>query len=242
MIPLNTQRPEHSVQDPFGSLDVVEVWDTIQGEGPLAGTPAVFIRLAGCNLQCPACDTDYSNGRVVFPVEVLMTQVHCIDSRFPTRGLIVLTGGEPFRQNVGPFIRQAVQDGYAVQIETNGTLAPDDPTSVFPWFADGLTIVCSPKTSTIHYELAPHVDAVKYVVADGYIDTTDGLPLAVLGKVCRVAKPPKHLKNRPERVFIQPQDDQDPVRNEKNLRTAVAICKEFGYRLSVQLHKLVGVA
>ena len=55
----NTQEPEKIDRDRH--LDVHSIFHTIQGEGPYCGHPAVFIRLAGCNLQCPGCDTGRSD-------------------------------------------------------------------------------------------------------------------------------------------------------------------------------------
>ena len=55
MLSLNVQPPEKQVSRSDGFLDVVSVFKTIQGEGPFAGTPAIFVRTAGCNLFCPNC-------------------------------------------------------------------------------------------------------------------------------------------------------------------------------------------
>ena len=51
--PIEKREPSYE-----GTLQVHSIFKTIQGEGPFCGTPCVFVRLAGCNLQCPACDTD----------------------------------------------------------------------------------------------------------------------------------------------------------------------------------------
>ena len=60
---MNLQPIEKRTKSADGLLSLHSIFHTIQGEGPFCGTPSVFVRLAGCNLQCPACDTDYTQGR-----------------------------------------------------------------------------------------------------------------------------------------------------------------------------------
>ena len=57
----NTQPAEKQVKSSGLILAINSIFYTIQGEGPFAGSPAVFVRLAGCNLQCPMCDTEYTS-------------------------------------------------------------------------------------------------------------------------------------------------------------------------------------
>lgn len=226
---MNTQPPEKpsNVTD---SLEVVDVWDTVQGEGPYAGTPAVFVRLAGCNLQCSGCDTDYTAGRRRLSLAELLREVN--RSRH-SPSLVVFTGGEPFRQAaLGDCVRMFAGSGYRSQVETNGTVAP----SRFPYHL--CSVVCSPKTPTVPYSLAERVDAWKYVVQAGAVCPRDGLPTRVLGDKCRVARP---LLGHSAEVFVQPLDEQDEAKNRRNLETAVEVCRRHGYRLSLQLHKLIGL-
>ena len=96
---VNTQPREKLDHRSDGSLEVHHIWKTIQGEGPLAGSPAVFVRLAGCTLQCSFCDTDYTSKRVRQEPEEILAGIKAIGGGCNT---VVLTGGEPFRQNVGP--------------------------------------------------------------------------------------------------------------------------------------------
>ena len=123
---INTQPPEVVQRTDGVDIDLHSVFRTIQGEGPHAGRAAVFVRLAGCNLQCPLCDTEYTEGRTEHRSLVLAEQIDVAfgkDSPLPT-GLVVITGGEPFRQNIGRFVAQLVKLGFHVQVETNGRLAP----------------------------------------------------------------------------------------------------------------------
>lgn len=251
MLSLNTQPTEKRDYRADGSLDIVgSPFYTIQGEGPFAGRPAVFVRLAGCNLQCPGCDTDYTTGRKRMGYIDLASEVDVI---MPSRlrysgGLVVVTGGEPFRQNLGPLVQNLLHQDYDVQIETNGTMMPEDIFS-FPFGASNLTIVCSPKTPSLNPKLERWIKAYKYVL-DAHHVADDGLPLTTLGNTCGVARP--HSAFRGE-VFVQPADppmpDKNPVFDEavynvkckENMQAAVQSCLKHGYRLSLQLHKIVEV-
>lgn len=226
-------------------IDVVgEAWHTIQGEGPFAGRPAIFLRLAGCNLACPHCDTDYTTLREKVTVAEAFDDISSVQRANPATKLVVLTGGEPFRQAaVIPLIHTLVSSGYEVQIETNGSLWPDDIPTACPL----LTIVCSPKTPKIHPNVFRYADAFKYVVAAGHTDPETGLPTRVLGSPVSAAKPPTSTYHegrggRPFEVYIQAEDDfADPKKTAENVRHAADVAMRFGYRMSVQLHKFVGL-
>ncbi|WP_046973456.1 7-carboxy-7-deazaguanine synthase QueE, partial [Dyella japonica] len=96
---------------------------TIQGEGPFCGQPAVFVRLAGCNLQCPGCDTNYTSNRKKMSHSDIWQEIVHVTGEAKTK-LVVITGGEPFRQpEVVNFINYLIDmKGYRVQVETNGTM------------------------------------------------------------------------------------------------------------------------
>lgn len=231
---INLQPPEKPEYHDDGSLDVIDVWHTIQGEGPFAGTPAVFIRLAGCNLQCRGCDTQYTDGRQRFKIGALYERLVYVSN--PTTRLVVLTGGEPFRQNLTPFVRAVAGNWMKVQIETNGTLW--DPK--FPYNNASVDIVCSPKTPSVHQLLQVYVHSYKYILESGQMDPTDGLPTSVLGLPISPFRPTKQAV-REGRVFVQPMDEDDPDKNAANVRAAVESAMTYGYRISLQTHKILGV-
>jgi 7-carboxy-7-deazaguanine synthase len=231
MYQLNTQAVEKQDLDPNKPYEVVGVWKTIQGEGPYVGYPAVFVRLAGCNLQCPRCDTDYTSGRVQMSTHDLLAEIVKED----TGGLVVITGGEPFRQKLGPIIRELLAGDYFVQIETNGTLYDDD----MPWFG-ALSVVCSPKTPKIHPELEDRVTSYKYVLDHRYVDEKDGLPTKSLESSGGVFRPRPSIPRH--RIFLQPMEVKEcPAETARNVEATVRSCMKYGYRLSLQTHKIVGV-
>lgn len=211
------------------SLWIQEVFYTLQGEGPFAGDPAVFVRTAGCNIRCYWCDTDFESSTWR---PALADLIASIETHRPAHcDLIVLTGGEPFRQNIAPLVQQLLARGLRVQIETNGTLSIPLPID------DRLTIVCSPKTKQLHDAIVPRITAYKYVLAAGEVDPDDGLPMASTqkaGQCTRLFRPPSDT-----RVFVMPRDDGDAVANRAHQATAAGIAMRHGYRLCLQLHKLL---
>jgi organic radical activating enzyme len=137
-------------------LALAEMFYSIQGEGTWTGTPAVFVRLAGCNLNCRFCDTDYSlkffssSQRVVARVRELGG--HC--------PMVVLTGGEPLAQRESSHLIDALRaDGRRVHVESNGSIAVDLPPDVW------LTV--SPK-ERLHPAMAARANEVKLIV-DGRV-------------------------------------------------------------------------
>jgi len=220
-------------------LDVHSIFYTIQGEGPFSGTPAVFIRLAGCNLQCPFCDTDYSSARSTIS---LAGVVDIVRGLRPS-GLVVITGGEPFRQNISPLLDRLVDYGFYVQLETNGSLEPwldHDRLGINLSDRFGVYIVVSPKTPKIHPEAHRVAHAYKYVLsADSIAD--DGLPTVVLGHGrTQVARPTQYSVGTTP-VYLSPMDSGDPSVNVANVQAAVKSCLENGYIFQLQIHKLIGV-
>lgn len=238
----NEQAPEHPEQSSGEFLAVNDVFFTIQGEGPFSGYPAVFIRLAGCNLQCPGCDTEYTQ-RKTRSVETLVTQardLHRERQRKMPHPLVVITGGEPFRQPIRRLAKALLDTGMTVQIETNGTLF-----RALHFKNPRLHIVCSPKTGTVNLELLPHITAFKYVLTAGEVAQTDGLPTRVLEHPARMIfrKPVGH----PAKVYVQPADHRgddslSPRRiNAVNLDTAVKSAMDFGHILCLQVHKIINL-
>ena len=221
----NTQAPEPIVKHHPDKIDIHSIFPTIQGEGPFAGTPATFVRLAGCNLQCPFCDTEYTKGRYKTPVSGILSKVIKYGHK-----LVVITGGEPFRQDISLLVTELHRHDFTPQIETNGTIKPKD----FPY---GIAvIVCSPKGTSIHPLLADQIHAYKYVLQHGHV-AEDGLPSSVLNNGKLVARP----KNDHQQIFVQPMDEQDEEKNKLHMQAAVQSAIKHNYRLCIQLHKIIGV-
>jgi 7-carboxy-7-deazaguanine synthase len=126
-------------------LFVTSVFYTMQGEGPYRGMPAIFVRLAKCNLGCSWCDAFFDDGDWMSVEEVLIQCQQEIDNYYKDEVpdtiydnmVFVLTGGEPSLQNIKPLLEKASVLYAYTQIESNGVFAPDVP--------DSTTVVVSPK-------------------------------------------------------------------------------------------------
>lgn len=228
---VNTQPIEKRDSGDGSTLVVHSIFYTLQGEGPFCGCPAIFIRLAGCNLRCPSCDTDYTSDVERMSIAEIANEVA---SKKMLYKLVVITGGEPFRQNISPLCKLLLDTiDCTVQIETNGTLAPS------PDFPKDVVIVCSPKTGKVHPEIEARAVAYKYVMAHDSM-RADGLPHFALGHGAfpHVARPNPLY---PRIVYLQPMDAQDPMENAANLKAVVDSCLEHGHVLQLQVHKLVNL-
>lgn len=100
-------------------MKVIEIFDSIDGEGKFAGCLATFIRLSGCNLRCVYCDTTYAfSGGTEMSIDEIIGKVQAIGNTHVT-----LTGGEPLiHKDIKQLIFRLCECGYIVNIETNGAV------------------------------------------------------------------------------------------------------------------------
>jgi organic radical activating enzyme len=241
--PINSQRITKPVKGDGVYLTVHSIFWTIQGEGPFSGRAAVFLRLADCNLQCPFCDTEYTEGAREMLARDVMAIVEDKAPEHIGRGrkLLVITGGEPFRQNLSLIIFMAKIAGWHVQVETNGVLAPQSVDDIVKFVSQGdLTIVVSPKTARVNEALATVASAFKYVLANDSLNTDDGLPLQALGNKCspHVARPPAGFRGT---VYVNPMDAKDEWENLANIKACARSAMRFGYTMGLQIHKYIGL-
>lgn len=176
-------------------LSIQSIFSTIQGEGPYAGVPAIFLRLAGCNLRCTFCDTDFESKATEMTKFDVIRKIRNLSmerNTFPTK-LVVITGGEPLLQNLIPLIYELTHlEAFEVQIETAGSVwLPGLETFVK---SEDVTIVCSPKTGKVAEEIEEYCFNWKYLIQEGAVSEKDGLPnksTQVPGKELELFRPPR---------------------------------------------------
>nr|WP_314446604.1 7-carboxy-7-deazaguanine synthase [uncultured Sphingomonas sp.] len=207
------------------SYAVKECFLTLQGEGVQAGSRAVFLRFAGCNLwsgreqdrataQCRFCDTDFVgtdgvNGGKFADAHALAGQVERLWGEGTEQRLVVVTGGEPMLQLDTALVDALHERGFRVAVESNGTLAA----------VPGIDWLCvSPKAGT--HVVQRSGDELKLVWPQAGID-----PAELEGWDFR------HL-------LVQPMDGPDGA-----IEAAIQLAMERPqWRLSLQAHKVVGLA
>jgi organic radical activating enzyme len=207
------------------TLDVQEIFPTFQGEGIYTGWPAVFIRLGGCNLACHFCDTEFESPEPMALAAILEQVAVYMAQNNPKTRLVVITGGEPFRQPIEVLCNALCVQGYKVQIECNGTLYRDIPKEV--------DIVCSPKNTGNGYQrlredMLSHASALKFIIS------------AADERYNHVGEVGQGEYGIP--VYVQPMDEYDPQKNAANLAFTLELAKKYGYRISLQTHKILEIA
>jgi 7-carboxy-7-deazaguanine synthase len=98
---------------------LIEIYKSVQGESSFAGLPCIFVRLAGCNLRCSWCDSEYTfSGGYKLAEDQVVAEIEKLD---PVK-LIEFTGGEPMLQEkeLLPLMESLIREGYTLMIETSG--------------------------------------------------------------------------------------------------------------------------
>jgi len=190
---------------------------TLQGEGAHAGRPCVFLRFAACNLACTWCDTDFApEGATRHSAAEIVERLVELD-RHSSR-MVVVTGGEPALQYDAELADALHAAGFRVHMESNGTRPVEGA-------VDWLTISPKPQFHPASLKLEDLAASEVKVVVD---DTVDESTLD------RYA-----ARYRTDQFFVQPCMD---ARYDHHLaRTLALIHARPRWRLSLQLHKILGV-
>lgn len=189
---------------------LVEIFESLQGEGRNMGRPVVFVRFAGCNLACPWCDTDVKP-RFSLDLAGLMAEVKSHRAKS-----VILTGGEPTLVGEMPELIAALKaEGYWIAVETNGTNEPD-------WLTFVDYVACSPKAEYADRVRLTRADEIRVVAS-----SEDAVPF------CRQVKEKVVATD----YYISPCERGGEI---DFATAKAVLAQLDGWSLSVQLHKILG--
>lgn len=244
-------------------LQLVEVYESVKGEGTQAGIPMMFVRFSKCNLACTWCDTPYNR------VAIQMTEPQLLSMIFERKpAWVIFTGGEPCLQLTSKFAEQVESGGIKMAIETNGMIWTDALNRM-----DYINV--SPKLGQpVCKQLAEGgvIQECRYTLADGQGDIWDVVTGEPLGKKDRQTIPMDEERGIPtfegmrkligiaaQAITISPLMDDpglspsfksgDGYNNEYGVVNKASLIKclglvqkyrHYGARLSVQVHKFIG--
>ncbi len=203
------------------TLKINEIFWSFQGEGARTGIPSIFLRMGGCTVGCPYCDTKYAWRKgTVKPIEKITADIGRFRQKHPL-SQVVLTGGEPLEQNLAAITRALKEQHYFLSVETSGSFYQPLP---IDWWT------VSPKDVSdynIHPGLIDYIDELKLVV-------NANLTLEVIRSIR------EQVKNVP--IFLQP-NSASPERYAETYSLFMK-CQETeleDVRCGVQLHTIYEV-
>lgn len=220
------------------TLAVNEVFDTIQGEATHTGTPATFLRLQGCAVGCPWCDTkhtwsvdpeheiaeDEMLAKVVdaptYANMAVKDIVRVVAPRTPRS--VVITGGEPCNNDLTELTAALFARKRLVQVETSGTRDIRVASSTWVTLSPKLDM---PGGFTVGHKAVERANEIKWPV--GKADHVDTL-------LAFIARHGPAAGHKP--IWLQPLS-----RSPKATEVCVAAATQHGFRVSIQVHALIGV-
>ena len=194
----------------MAKYDLVEIFESLQGEGRNMGRPCVFVRFAGCNLACPWCDTDVSC-RFSATLDELLKEI----SGFRAKS-VVLTGGEPTLVDAMPELVAALKErGYWIAVETNGTNDAE-------WLQFVDYVACSPKSEFPDSVELSRADEVRVVASS---EDVVGFCRDIRGRIAATD------------YYVSPCERGGEI---DFATAKSVLSQLDGWSLSVQLHKILG--
>ena len=189
---------------------IAEQFFSIQGEGKWSGTPAWFIRLQGCSVGCSWCDTkstwEFTKNKTAL-ADIIKSIPY--DARH-----VVVTGGEPFEQDIKRLLHSLAYEGRTVQIETSGC---------FDVYGPGWITVSPKFFKPLSKQALWAATEIKQVVASK--SDIDRLLSDVIPYIGQFTP-----------VYLQPVSN-----GSRATKICMDACKQYGFQLSMQMHKLLGI-
>jgi 7-carboxy-7-deazaguanine synthase len=199
-------------------MDICEIFTSIQGEGPNIGKPTLFIRLSGCNLNCPYCDTKYC-----FTESKRIEKKKIIDIIKNSDKMICFTGGEPLLQKNEVYEIVTFFSKKEFEIQTNGTIAINNKLKNVIWAIDIKTPSSKGFFNKDNLKLLSENDWVNFVIADD--SDLDWVYLFL-----------SENKLNTDKIYLTP---AYRAMNYSDLAEKIVDCKIKNVRLGIQIHKLI---
>ena len=203
-------------------LLINEIFYSIQGEGPLTGRPAVFLRLGGCNLKCKWCDSKFTwHPKYADNKHMTIEQVIKKIKQYPCNHLII-TGGEPLLQQDKIISLLKKLSKYTIEIETNGSIS----LKINKYIEQ---INCSPKlknSGNTSYPLKIQLTDKKVIFKFVIKDKNDLKEIKTYIKTNKISQ---------EKVYLMPEGTNRTKILERS-KWLIEICKKEGYNFSPRLH------
>lgn len=196
------------------TLNVNEIFLSIQGEGERAGELSIFVRLQYCNLKCKFCDTEFNTGKQMRLKEIYQ---EIIKYKCNT---IIFTGGEPALQLKEDHVQYFKNKEYYICIETNGTMK-------VPYNIDFISLSPKVSESVIYKNFNNrYVHDLKYII----------------GKKSKMPVP--LLLTNVKNYYLQPENFENDLNNENTQKVVKMIYEnktDIKWKISIQLHKILKI-
>jgi organic radical activating enzyme len=211
----------------MSKIKVCEIFQSFQGEGKYVGMNVVFIRLAGCNLDCVYCDTKYHKEGILRDIPEIVERVNTYNS-----DAVVITGGEPLIWNdkLGELCSALKK---FIIIETNGTIPPSPKMlkHVDHWSV-------SPKLLSAHEPLQKRIN---YEALEVFRDHKDSIFKFVIDDEKDLAEMQclQHKLEIPNnKIYLMPQGEtKEQVMTD--IDQFILVCKQLGYHFSPRVHIMI---
>ncbi len=218
-----------SVADPL--YEISEIYSTVQGEGMRAGTPVTLLRLQGCSVGCTWCDTKYSwpekssaaPSRWGEVVEMWKTTKRGTD-------WVLLTGGEPCQQDLTKLVEALTSFGARIMLETSGAFCGH--------------LLCSDLIE--HITVSPKLARLeKFPVLHQSLQCADELKFVIQNErdveLVRAFVCKREVAHRVRMGLVTVSVQPEASALETSMSVATEAAQMYGWRLSVQTHKLIGL-
>ena len=202
---------------PEKTYNVTEIFVSVQGEGYWIGTPAIFIRLFGCNMSCSFCDTRLTSSEILTDARIVHI-VRALYQENPGVRILVITGGEPMMQLDKKLVSCLEMVGLPLHLETNGTIPIPNNIRIF---LDWVTV--SPKNSYSGWEKL-YGNEIKFIVTGKDIIGAGNLTLAT---------------RKQTHYYLSPVIDKEGVPDKGAVLIARNLClrSAIPFRMTSKLHK-----